>query len=108
LGVDPTDDACEFRGGLRQGWLNANYPLAVLRASSAHLSLSIRGGSFLMDPVQLDREDVVAVRSMRGLLSRGLRFDTVGGSADKVIFWTLPRRHDVVREALRSRGWPVR
>lgn len=50
---------------------------------------------------------MTSIRSVRGLFSRGLRFDTVDGRLNKVIYWTAPRRHDAVREALRQRGWPV-
>jgi hypothetical protein len=97
-------DHCEFNGGLRSGSLNANWPDAVLRADRDVLTIHTDS---LMDDVRVSRADVTKVRSVRGVLSRGLKFDTPDGRLHHVTYWTPPRHHDDVRDALRQLGWPM-
>jgi len=69
--------------------------------------LSIRTTGPLMDDVEIRRADIIRVRSVYRLISRGLRFDVQGDRFDRVIFWTLPRRHNEVKKSLQEFGWPV-
>ena len=98
-------EQCEFKGGMRQGLKNATWPDAVIRAD--HEVLTIRTDGGLMPDIRLDRGEVTRIRSVRGLFSRGLKFETTDGQTDKLTYWTAPLRHRVVRDALRERGWPV-
>jgi hypothetical protein len=96
-----------FRGGLRHGGSNASWPFATLEASPSHLSIRLASiASWFMKPVDVDRGEVVAVRSMRGWFSRGIRVETSDPNGETIIFWTVGSQREVIA-ALANRGWPV-
>ena len=95
---DP-DSSVKYRGGSRVGWWNMTAPLVPLRADEAWVHLD----GFV--PVWIERLAVTGVRAIRGFPRWGVRFDTVDGRYDGVIFWTSDSAG--VLAALGRLGWPV-
>jgi hypothetical protein len=85
--------------------MNVTWPFARLTADGQHLT--VRMNALLMDDVIVTRDEVVRVHDVRGLWSRGLRFEVRDRRLDRTTFWTPPFRHAAVVSALRVRGWPV-
>lgn len=93
-------DSQDLIGGARVGRFNASIPLVKLQVDDdcAHLSG--------VTDVWVYRSAVVEVRLIRGLIGKGIRFETEDGHLDGVIFWTLhPSR---ALDCFRELGWPSR
>lgn len=87
------------RGGVRVGRMNATYPLARIDIDASCASIRSPFGT-----ITIDRTDVTGVRVI-GMISPGIRFDSVDGRYDGLIFWTFATSE--VLSQFHRFGWPV-
>jgi hypothetical protein len=86
-----------LRGGAWVNGINVTWPFVSLLVSRGQVELRV----YSLMPIRIARAEAIGVRQMRGLFSRGFKFQTESGRLDKVIFW-LPRR---ARKQLAELGW---
>jgi hypothetical protein len=86
-----------LRGGARVNGVSATWPFASLLVSRDQIELRVG----VLVPIRIARAEVIGVRRVRGLYSRGFKFRTASGRLDKVSFWPVGK----AAKQLAELGW---
>ena len=98
-------------GGLRSGssyWggMNATWPFAKLRATPDMIEITLRGLVSSDEQFTFTKQDIVALRRKRGLLSTGLEIKHSNRAyAPYFLFWTFDFHR--LKQALSELGFTV-